>query len=66
MSTLLGNENQYHKFDLDDEVSFVHAGGTLFGKIVRVSNMGDSFHVLVGHERYAVERPELTLERRAA
>lgn len=61
MSRKLSNSDFRQTFDLEDLVIFPSPdlGDELKGRVVRVYNSGDLYHVLVKGERYLVEASEM-------
>lgn len=60
MSRLLStSEYPPREYELDDKVTFAHEGGHLTGKVVRVYNTREWYHVEVDHRRYEVHVTEI-------
>lgn len=65
MATKLSRSDYPVEFDLDDIVTFPDPDGgsePLRGKVVRVYNSGDLYHVLVAGTRYQVDGSEMSLD----
>ena len=52
MSRMIDSPPERMEFDLGEEVTFLHQGERLRGKVVRVYNTRDVYHVEVAGQRY--------------